>query len=76
LKQAQEKLLVEVEAQLFDELFVVCPKPQNLYNSFALEHLIDNAVLNVDTTGIGSVQIADELFKWRWTLKGIFCQQG
>ena len=31
-------------------LFIVCPKPQNLYHAFAFEYLIDDAMLNVDTT--------------------------
>jgi hypothetical protein len=54
-------------------LFVVCPEPQNLYNAFALEYLIDNSVLDADSTGIGPIQIADELFEGRRTLKGILC---
>lgn len=42
-------------------LFVMSPQPQNLHHLLSLEHLIHQSVLNIDSSGIGTSKIADEL---------------
>ena len=50
----------------------MCPHPYDLNNLFFLQHLIDQSVLNIDSTGIGSGEIANEYFIGWGFLKGIF----
>jgi len=52
------------------------PEPQNFYDPFALEYLVDKAMLNVDTSRVGPVQIADQLLVGWGISKRILCENG
>jgi len=63
-----------MNAKMGAYLFVMSPQPQYLYNLPSLEHLIHESVLDIDPSGIGTGEIADELFVgWR-VLKRIIRQ--
>lgn len=51
--------------------FVVSPHTDNLDRVLGVINLIHQAVLDVDTAGVGSGQISDELFVWRGILKWV-----
>lgn len=53
-------------------LFVMRPEADDFYDFFFLEDLVNEAVLDVDSAGIGAFEISDELLKGRGILKGIF----
>jgi hypothetical protein len=53
-------------------LLVMRPHPENFYGLLRDVNLINEPVLNIDTARIGSLQITDQLFVWRWILKWIF----
>jgi hypothetical protein len=44
----------------------VSPHPDDLYGAFLVEHLIDEAMLDVNAARIGSCKIADQLLVGRW----------
>ena len=61
------------------QLVVMAPKSQDFDDLFSLQHLIDQAMLNIDTPRIGTGKIADELFEGGWRLEwisGNYGQQG
>ena len=58
------------------------PHTQHFYSLLGFQHLIDEAMLNIDATGIGAGQITDQFFnKWGkgwWILIGVLakdCEQ-
>lgn len=55
-------------------LFVMRPHADDLHRFFGWEHLVDEAVLDVDSARVGAGKIADELLKWRRVLKGVSCE--
>lgn len=52
------------------------PHADDLYRFLGRQHLVDEAVLDVDPAGAGAGQIADQLFKRWWVLKGVACDEG
>jgi len=52
-------------------LFVMCPHPNDLYNSPVFEDLVNKTMLNIDATRIRSGQITDKLLVSRGSLKRI-----
>jgi len=60
----------------FSPLFVMSPHSEDLDGSYLFQDLIDETVLDIDPTRIGSGKVSDQLFKgWRG-LKRIFGQDG
>ena len=55
-------------------LFIVCPHSDDLDSLDVIEHLVDETMLNVDSSGARSRQVTDELLIGRWPLVGIFGQ--
>ena len=53
-------------------LFVVSPHPKHLYDALSPINLIDQAMLNIDSTGVCARQIADQFFVRRWILERVF----
>ena len=49
----------------------MCPHSDDLDGAFFVEHLIDEAVLDVDASGVGASKIAYELLEGRRALTGI-----
>ena len=50
----------------FDALFAMGPHADDFHGVLVFQNLIDQPMLDVDSTGVGSRQIADELFAgWR-----------
>lgn len=52
-------------------LFVMCPHTKDLYCFAAGEYLINKTMLNVDSAGISSCQVAHEFFKRRRILERV-----
>ena len=50
------------------------PHAEDFHDVFIVDHLVDQAVLNVDAAGIGPGEIADKLFERRRCLIGIVTQ--
>ena len=50
------------------------PQAQHLHHVHGLQHLVDQPVLDVDASGIGASQIADQLFIRRRILKWVVAQ--
>ncbi len=50
------------------------PHPDYFNDTFLLQHLINESVLDIDPPGIGACQVADQFFVGRWTLKWIFAK--
>jgi hypothetical protein len=53
-------------------LLIVRPHPDNLYGLHVFYYLINKAMLNVDSPGIGAGEIPYELFKGRRVLIRVF----
>jgi len=51
--------------------FVVGPHANHFYDPLFLQHLINQAVLNIDSPGIRACQISDELLERGWVLEGL-----
>ena len=52
-------------------LFIMGPKPNDFDRSCAGKHLINEAVLNINSARIRASQVSDELFKRWWILEWI-----
>ena len=48
------------------------PQPDHFDEAVLFQHLIDEAMLEVDPAGIGACQITDQFLVGRWVLKRIF----
>lgn len=47
-------------------LFVVCPQTEDLYDSFFLQYLIHEPMVDVDPSRVSSCEVADQLLVgWR-----------
>jgi hypothetical protein len=47
------------------------PETDNLDHTFFRVNLVDQAMLDIDTSGIGAGEVSDKLFEGRWGLKRI-----
>lgn len=56
-------------------LCVMRPQSQHFYNMLILEDLIDQAMLNIDTSGIGTTKVTDKLLYgggfWKGSVRNI-----
>ncbi len=57
-------------------LFVVGPQSQHFDDVLALKHLVDEPVLNVNASRVGSSQIAHQLFERRRVLERVLGYDG
>ena len=48
------------------------PHADDFYNFVFFDDLVDDTVLNIDTSRTGACQVADEFFVGGWGLVGIF----
>jgi len=55
-------------------LFIVCPHTDDFDGLHVVENLVDETMLNIDSSGAGSRKVTDELLIGRWRLVGIFGQ--
>jgi hypothetical protein len=51
--------------QIFLSLFIVRPHPDHFHRLDVIENLVDQAVLYVDSSGIGAGKISHEFLIWR-----------
>src|SRR5690554_2336120 len=56
-------------------LLVVAPEPEDLHHSLVLEHLVDQAMLDIDTARIGPGEVTDKLLERGWLAVGVFSQE-
>lgn len=57
-------------------LVVMAPKSQDFDDLFSLQHLIDQAMLDIDSPRIGTSKIADKLFESGGRLEWISSENG
>ena len=57
-------------------LFIMRPHSQHTNDFFLNVYLIDETLLNIDSSLIGTDKIPDQLFVRRWILEGIICKNG
>jgi len=50
------------------------PHADDLYGFFIVEDLVNQPMLNINSSGTGAGQIADEFFMRRWYLVGILAK--
>jgi len=55
-----------------EKSFVMRPHAQHLYGFYVIQNMINEPVLDVDTTGACTGQIAYKFFEWRWRLVWVF----
>jgi hypothetical protein len=51
--------------RIFLSLFIVCPHPNHFHRLDVIENLVHQAVLYVDSSGIGAGKISHKLLIWR-----------